>query len=155
MKLGNLHVTNDNILDSSDIKLLYNVDIILRITTYEKNIVNDTWTIHTEDAKGKIGGFKLGSFFSQDEMFLLILFRNNINLNFHDKSIIDKGIFSLFHTNPFSNVCKVKRFYRLTNNFQGYDYYVWLPYNYYLECIKAIRRNYNSNLSNLPLLICI
>lgn len=134
------------------------------VTSYHRGVVNfnqviidnnnnNSYQYGTVDVIGKISGFKLGSYFSQDELYFLILLHNNINLNFNDKSIIDKGIFSLFHSNPFYNVCKVKSFYYLTNDFQGYDYYVWLSYKYYLECIKVIRWIHNTTNSSLPLII--
>lgn len=153
MILGGLEIANDIVLDFSDIKLLHNTKIIIRVVNFNKIGNNNSFQYNTVDVVGRICGFKSGSYFSQDELYFLILLRNNINLNFNNKSIIDKGIFSLRFSNPFYNVCKVKRFYYLTNDFQGYDYYVWLPYKYYLECIKVIRLNYNTTNSPLPLII--
>lgn len=153
MKFGDISIdSNNKIISLSDIKLLKNIDIRVKETSLRYNEERMVYFFKTFTIIGKIGGFKMHK---SSNMFLLLLLRHHTELNLSSKYHINKGIYPIeYLVTSYHRGVKNNTYY-ITNNFQGYDYYVWLPYKCYLECIKAIRWNHISNQSNLPLLIYI
>lgn len=145
MNFGDIPIDNSNkIISLSDIKLLRNIDIRVKETLLRYNEERKCYVFKTFTIIGKIGGFKM---YKSSNIFLLILLRDNHELNLRSGYHIKKGIYRIeYLVTSYHRGVKNNTYY-ITNNFQGYDYYIWLPYACYVNIIKRLHIDKSSFIS--------
>lgn len=145
MKFGDIPIDSTNkIVSISDIKLLKNIDIRVKETFVRYNEERMRYVFKTFTIIGKIGGFKMHK---SSNMFLLLLLRHHNELNLSSKYHIQKGIYPIeYLVTSYHRGVKNNTYY-ITNNFQGYDYYIWLPYACYVNIIKRLHIDKSSFIS--------
>ena len=129
MKLDAIMFDNCDGISFSDLKIFYNADIYM----------NDLFSNMILSCR--IGGFKLHNCLYDNTPFLLLLIRGRKDVNMMQPHYYRRGVYPLEGLMRYYQRGIKNNIYYITNNFQNYDYYMWLPYCKFLEIRSTLWAN--------------
>lgn len=129
MKLDAIMFDNCDGISFSDLKIFYNADIYM----------NDLFSNMILSCR--IGGFKVRGYLYDNTPFLLLLIRGRKDVDMEKSYYYRRGVYSLNSLMRYYQRGIKNNIYYITNDFQNYDYYMWLPYRKFLEIRSTLWAN--------------
>lgn len=129
MKLDVIMFDNCDGISFSDLKIFYNAEIYM----------NDLFSNMILSCR--IGGFKVRGCLYDNTPFLLLLIRGRKDINMKQPRYYRRGVYPLDGLMRYYQRGIKNNIYYITNDFQNYDYYMWLPYRKFLEIRSTLWAN--------------